>query len=69
MNYTAEYALSPTGISKSLLFIEETLKNFRLKQRDVLEALLISEETMLLLTEHAPEDASIRVVNILERCL
>jgi Na+/H+-dicarboxylate symporter len=44
------------------LFIEETLKNFRLKQRDVLEALLISEETMLLLTEHAPEDASIRVV-------
>ena len=26
MNYTAEYALSPTGISKSLLFIEETLK-------------------------------------------
>lgn len=62
MNYTAEYALSPTGISKSLLFIEETLKNFRLKQRDVLEALLISEETMLLLTEHAPEDASIRVV-------
>ena len=59
MNYTAEYALSLTGISESLLFIEETLKNFRLKQRDVLEALLISEETMLLLKEHAPEDASI----------
>ena len=62
MNYTAEYALSLTGISESLLFIEETLKNYRLKQRDVLEALLISEETMLLLKEHAPEDASIRVV-------
>ena len=62
MNYTAEYALNLDGVSKSLIFIEETLKNFRLKQRDLLEALLISEETMLLLVEHAPEDANIKVV-------
>ena len=62
MNYTAEYALSHDGVGKSLNFIEETLKNFRLKRRDLLEALLISEETMLLLVEHAPEDANIKVV-------
>ena len=61
MNYTAEYPLKPDGISKSILFIEEKLKEFRVKQRDLLEALLISEETMLLLEEHAPEDANIKV--------
>ena len=62
MTYNGEYQLKPDGISKSLLFIEESLKEYRMKQRDLLEALLISEETMLLLKEHAPEDASIRVV-------
>ena len=61
MNYTAEYPLKQNGVSKSLLFIEETLKEFRVKKRDLLEALLISEETMLLLSEHAPEDAHIKV--------
>ena len=61
MNYTAEYPLKQNGVSKSLLFIEETLKKLRVKKRDLLEALLISEETMLLLSEHAPEDASIKV--------
>ena len=61
MNYTAEYVLKQNGVSKSLLFIEETLKSFRVKKRDLLEALLISEETLLLLSEHAPEDAGIKV--------
>ena len=61
MNYTAEYPLNQNGVSKSLLFIEESLKELRLKKRDLMEALLISEETMLLLSEHAPEDASIKV--------
>ena len=61
MNYTAEYLLKQNGVSKSLLFIEETLKSFRMKKRDLLEALLISEETLLLLSEHAPEDAGIKV--------
>ena len=61
MNYTAEYPLKPDGISKSILFIEEKLKELRVKQRDLLEALLISEETMLLLGEHAPENANIKV--------
>ena len=61
MNYTAEYPLKQNGVSKSLLFIEETLKELRVKKRDLLEALLISEETMLLLGEHAPEDASIKI--------
>ena len=61
MNYAAEYPLKPDGVSKSLLFIEETLKEFRVKKRDLLEALLISEETMMLLSEHAPEEASMKV--------
>ena len=61
MNYTAEYPLKQNGVSKSLLFIEETLKEFRVKKRDLLEALLISEETMLLFSEHAPEEAHIKV--------
>lgn len=61
MNYTAEYPLKQNGVKKSLLFIEETLKGFRVKKRDLLEALLISEETMLLLSERAPEDANIKV--------
>ena len=61
MNYTAEYPLKPDGISKSILFIEETLKELRVKKRDLLESLLISEETMLLLSDHAPEDAHIKI--------
>ena len=61
MNYIAEYPLKPDGVSKSLYFIEETLKEFGVKQRDLLESLLISEETMVLLSEHAPEDANITV--------
>ena len=61
MNYTANYPLKSDGICESLLFIEETLKKFRVKQRDLLEALLISEETMMLLCEHAPENANIKI--------
>ena len=61
MNYTANYPLNSDGICEGLHFIEETLKKFRVKQRDLLEALLISEETMLLLCEHAPESANISI--------
>ena len=61
INHTAEYPLMQNGVQKTLLFIEETLKKLRLKKRDLMEALLISEETMLLLSKHAPEDASIKV--------
>ena len=39
MNYTAEYQLKQDGVGKSLLFIEETLKAFKVKQRDLLEEL------------------------------
>ena len=61
MNCTAKYPLKHDGVRKSLLFIEETLKELRVKKRDLMEALLISEETILLLSEHAPEDADIKV--------
>ena len=61
MNDTASYPLSADSICESLGFIEEALKKLRVKQRDLLEALLISEETMLLLCEHAPENATVKV--------
>ena len=61
MNYTAEYPLKEAGISKSIVFIEEALSKFRVKKRDLLEALLISEETLVLCSECAPEDAIIKV--------
>ena len=61
MSYFAEYPLKPDGISKSLLFIEERLMEFGVKRRDLLETLLISEETLLLFEEHAPEDGCIQV--------
>lgn len=61
MNYTAEYPLQHNGISKSLAFIEETLSKYRLKPRDLMEAVLISEEAILMLEEKAPEDAHIKI--------
>ena len=61
MDYSAEYPLEENGVSKSLVFIEEALKELRVKKRDLMEALLISEEAMLFLSEHAPDGASIKV--------
>ena len=34
---TAEYSLKENGVSKSLRYIEETLKEFGVKKRDLLE--------------------------------
>ena len=61
MKAMAQYPLHENGVSESLRFIEETLQRFRVKRRDLLEALLISEETLLLLRDRAPEDAAVRV--------
>ena len=61
MNYTAEYPLREDGVSKSLIFIEEALQKLRVKSRDLLEAVLISEETLLMLSEFASENANIKV--------
>ena len=49
INHTAEYPLMQNGVQKTRFFIEETLKELWLKKRDLMVALLISEETMLLL--------------------
>lgn len=61
MKYTAEYPVKENGVGKSLAFIEETLERYRLGQRDLMEALLISEETLLLMEENATEDATIQI--------
>lgn len=62
MKHTAEYSLKENGISQSLIFIEEILKKYKLKPRDLMEAVLISEEAILMLEEKAPEDADIKIV-------
>lgn len=61
MKYTVEYPVKPNGVSNCLIFIEETLEKYRLGQRDLMEAILISEETLLMLEEKATEDAVIKV--------
>ena len=52
MKYTVEYPVKPNGISQSLIFIEETLEKYHLGQRDLMEALLISEETLMMLAPY-----------------
>ena len=61
MKYTVEYPVKPNGISQSLIFIEETLEKYHLGQRDLMEALLISEETLMMLEENASEEAVIKI--------
>ena len=61
MKYNVEYPLKPDGVSKSLIFIEETLNKYHMQQRDLMEALLISEETLIMLEEEAPEDAVVKI--------
>lgn len=61
MNYMAEFPIEANGVSKALIFIEQTLRAYRLQKRDLMEALLISEEAILMLIDHAPADASLQV--------
>ena len=61
MVYSAEYEMSSNGVANSLLFIEESLEKYKLPKRELMEALLISEEVLILLEENAPEDALINV--------
>ena len=61
MVYSAEYEMSSNGVANSLLFIEEALEKYKLPKRELMEALLISEEVLILLEENAPEDALINV--------
>ena len=42
-------------------FIEDALTKYKLKKRDLLEALLISEEVLIQLSEKAIEDSTIQV--------
>ena len=61
MVYSAEYEMSSNGVANSLLFIEESLEKYKLPKRELMEALLISEEVLILLEENAPADALINV--------
>lgn len=61
MKYTIEYPIEQNVVSNCLAFIEESLGKYHLGQRDLMEALFISEETLLLLEESANEDSVIKI--------
>lgn len=54
--------METADIGACMAFIEQSLKNYRLRKRDLMEALLISEEALLQLRSHAPEGARVRTV-------
>lgn len=62
MKITAEYPVKPNGVRECLQFIEQTLTRQKMPFRDVIEALLISEESLLLMEKAAPEDAVVQVI-------
>ncbi|MDO4811826.1 MAG: dicarboxylate/amino acid:cation symporter [Eubacteriales bacterium] len=49
------------GISKGLDFIEDTLKQYRLNRKEVQEALLLSEESMVRLINNAPDGEELHI--------
>lgn len=61
MSYNAEYSIESNNISQSMDFIEESLCNYKLNNRDLIEALLISEEVLIQLAEKAPKGATVKV--------
>lgn len=50
-----------TGVCQCMDFVESTLKAYRLKRRDLMEALLLCEEALLQMEERAPEGARLQV--------
>lgn len=62
MSYNAEFPISSEKMGDCLEFIEDSLKNYRLKKRDLMESLLISEEILIQMEEQAPKDALVQIV-------
>ena len=62
MSYNAEFPISSEKMGNCLEFIETSLINYRLKKRDLMESLLISEEILIQMEEQAPKDALVQIV-------
>lgn len=45
----------------SMEFVEDSLTKYKLKKRDLIEALLITEEVLIQMSENAPEDATVHI--------
>lgn len=61
MSYNEEFSIKNDDIGKCMDFIEDALTKYKLKKRDLLEALLISEEVLIQLSEKAEEDSTVQV--------
>ena len=49
------------GVGEGLDFIEQALKEYKFKSKSITESLLLSEESMVRLIEHAPSDGTIHI--------
>ena len=61
MSYNEEFSIKNDDLGKCMDFIEDALTKYKLKKRDLLEALLISEEVLIQLSEKAEEDSTVQV--------
>ena len=61
MSYNEEFSIKNDDIGKCMDFIEDALTKYKLKKRDLLEALLISEEVLIQLSEKAEDDSTVQV--------
>ena len=61
LSFSEEFSIKNESIGKCMDFIENALTKYKLKKRDLLEALLISEEVLIQLSEKAIEDSTIQV--------
>ena len=61
MGYNGEFSIKSECIGDCMDFIEDALNKYKLKKRDLMESLLISEEILVQLSESAQEDSNVQV--------
>lgn len=61
MSYNGEFSIKSEAIGDCMDFIEDALTKYKLKKRDLMESLLISEEILVQLSESAQEDSNVQV--------
>ena len=61
MSYNKEFSIKNEDIGECMEFIEDALTKYKLKKRDLMESLLISEELLIQLSENAAEDSTVQV--------
>lgn len=61
MGYNGEFSIKSECIGDCMDFIEDALNKYKLKKRDLMESLLISEEILVQLSETAVEDSNVQV--------